>query len=1204
MTTSDATFSVVGELPTGRTAIEASAGTGKTYTLAALATRLVAERDVTAGELLIVTFTRAATAELRGRVRERLAGAAAHLAHDEPPPTDDDVLTLLASVDPSERRLRAKRLARAVSEFDAATITTIHGFATQVLGTLGAASGADRDATLVDDEVDLTSETCADVLAAAATLGHLVDDLPSFRTLVTTTRTALHSPDVVVAPGHDEDGASAAHRLLAELVVRACDELVARRRRAGTMSFDDILRGLRAALASDDNAGAIAALRKRYRAALIDEFQDTDPVQWEIFRTLFGAGGLDDTLLVLVGDPKQAIYSFRGADIHTYVGAVDPASGVSRGTLGINWRSDGRLLDALDVLFEGATFGDPTIAFSTVETAPVHRGTAIVSADDPERRLPAVSLRLATRPDLPRGKRGTYVKTDDAERDIYLDLAGQVIGLLDGAMIPDPESGTGALRRVEPHDVAVLVKTSAEAESIQQVLIRHGVPAVLARGGSVLQTPAALQWRWLLDAMLRPSDPRRVRTFALSWFGGWTPARVDTATDAELADLAERLHRWGGVLVEHGPVELVRRVWAESGVVARVLGRPDGDRALTDLDHLGELLAASPSSSSPNVAGLLAVLGEDPEPDVDPERDTDVAARRIESEADAVQIMTVWVAKGLEFPIVCVPTMWRGGSPRPVIVREEDGRRTFDVSKGGPWPDKDAGDDRKRRSADEDAGEMLRLLYVAATRAQHQAVIWWAPGMHAPASPLARLLFARHDDGTIDLDHWNGPKVTLPPDEQTLEALGPLLARGKGTIAAEVYPEPVRGRRWHPRDTDSAEVRLRVARLDREPDRTRRRWSFTSITAHDDHRGLDPMDPWLGDGGAADEQHPPEPDPSRDADGEPLDLDLELEPEPPPPPAVPASVDGPDGPVVAAVRATPFAVLPAGAAFGSLVHAVLEQTDFTDPDLAGSMDAVLDDLLVRFPVDLTPDLADGTAAPEGDGRALLLGGLADVLDTPLGSRVGGVRLRDVPRADRLDELAFELHLAGGPAPVDDRAIGRLVRRHLPADDVLAPWAESVAEGRFHVDLAGHLTGSIDLVLRLRDPDGTPRFVVVDYKTNRLHPRGTAVQPRQYGRTALASAMADHHYPLQSLLYAVALHRYLRWRQPGYDPARHLGGAAYLFVRGMTGADAPVDDDGRTAGVFDWAIPPALVVELSDLLDGRPPAAPAGPGEQLTLAVGS
>jgi exodeoxyribonuclease V beta subunit len=230
-------------------------------------------------------------------------------------------------------------------------------------------------------------------------------------------------------------------------------------------------------------------------------------------------------------------------------------------------------------------------------------------------------------------------------------------------------------------------------------------------------------------------------------------------------------------------------------------------------------------------------------------------------------------------------------------------------------------------------------------------------------------------------------------------------------------------------------------------------------------------------------------------------------------------------------------------------------------------------------------------------------GLLDVLHTPLGSALGGLRLRDLARVDRLDEVAFELLLASGGPPVDDRSIGRLVRRHLTADDPLRPWADSLAEGRFGVDLAGHLTGSIDLVLRLHDADGTPRFVVVDYKTNRLHPRGEAVRPGDYGRAPMAAAMAEHHYPLQALLYAVALHRYLRWRLPGYDPARHLGGAAYLFVRGMTGADAPVADDGRTDGVFDWSPSPQLVVELSDLLDGRPPLEPAAPTEQLSLGLG-
>jgi exodeoxyribonuclease V beta subunit len=162
-------------------------------------------------------------------------------------------------------------------------------------------------------------------------------------------------------------------------------------------------------------------------------------------------------------------------------------------------------------------------------------------------------------------------------------------------------------------------------------------------------------------------------------------------------------------------------------------------------------------------------------------------------------------------------------------------------------------------------------------------------------------------------------------------------------------------------------------------------------------------------------------------------------------------------------------------------------------------------------------------------------------------------------------------------------IGRLVVDHLGPDDPLLPWAEGLADGTVDVGLAGHLTGSIDAVLRVGGDE--PRFVIVDYKTNRLGRRGEVAGPDDYAGPALAEAMAEHDYPLQALLYSVALHRYLRWRLAGYDPARHLGGAAYLFVRGMSGPGVPVRD-GHPDGVFSWAVPPGLVTGLSDLLDGR------------------
>ena len=354
-------------LPGGRLAVEASAGTGKTYALAALATRFIAEDGLAASELLIVTFTRAATSELRARVRDRLVEAEAHLAGRSPAAPDDETLAYLARTDRRERRDRQQRLQRAITEFDAASVSTIHGFASQVLGTLGAQAGVDPDASLADDQDDLVAESCADVLAWAATSGAAAGELPSMNRLEKAAGTLLRVPDLVLAPAADQPGARPAELLLPRLVDRGVEAVAARRRAEGSLSFDDLLVRLRTALTGPGAAAALASLRQRFKVALIDEFQDTDPVQWAIFSTLFGAPA--DCPLVLVGDPKQAIYSFRGADVHTYLRAVTEDSAVDRRSLGTNWRSDGAVVRALDALLSGSVFGDRRIAFAPVRAA-------------------------------------------------------------------------------------------------------------------------------------------------------------------------------------------------------------------------------------------------------------------------------------------------------------------------------------------------------------------------------------------------------------------------------------------------------------------------------------------------------------------------------------------------------------------------------------------------------------------------------------------------------------------------------------------------------------------------------------------------------------------------------------------------------------------------------------------------------------------
>jgi exodeoxyribonuclease V beta subunit len=213
--------------------------------------------------------------------------------------------------------------------------------------------------------------------------------------------------------------------------------------------------------------------------------------------------------------------------------------------------------------------------------------------------------------------------------------------------------------------------------------------------------------------------------------------------------------------------------------------------------------------------------------------------------------------------------------------------------------------------------------------------------------------------------------------------------------------------------------------------------------------------------------------------------------------------------------------------------------------------------------------------------------------TPLGGLARGLRLVDIPLRDRLRELDFEFPLAGGDRP-DSRtdyrpdvplgAVADVLRRHLPADDQLASYADQLVGPLGEQSLRGYLSGSIDVVLRVPDQGGGHRYVVVDYKTNLLGEPGTPVTSGDYGRTEMAEAMLHSHYPLQALLYSVVLHRFLRWRLPEYAPAQHLGGVLYLFLRGMCGPETPVVD-GHVAGVFDWSPSAELVTELSDLLEG-------------------
>jgi exodeoxyribonuclease V beta subunit len=511
--------------------------------------------------------------------------------------------------------------------------------------------------------------------------------------------------------------------------------------------------------------------------------------------------------------------------------------------------------------------------------------------------------------------------------------------------------------------------------------------------------------------------------------------------------------------------------------------------------------------------------------------------RRLETDAEAVTVVTVHRSKGLEYPIVYLPDPW----DRHVESRDEGktlqlhlgGSAVLDVG-GRSGPGRAA---RFQAASEEDAGENLRLLYVALTRAQCQVVTWWAPSRNTPSSALQRYLYRTPTDGVVP-----APSYPLSGDPFSGRPLGagvtlePLTERAPTSWQAAAAPPPA----------------MAVRVFDRPLDLLWRRTSYSALTAavHGQEVGS----------------------PSVGSEAEPVYEDDEAEPSlaaPPVPDAAPAS-----DPLAAP---SPMGDLPSGVDFGTAVHSVLELVDATADDLPAELRRAT-------------AVALGRAGSTAMTVEQLAEALQPALETPLGPLVDDRRLCDLATADRLAELGFELPLAGGDATIAEVTVGQiapLLRAHLGPADPLAHYADLVDHPALaQQQLRGYLNGSIDAVLRVRDGGGAPRYLVVDYKTNWLGTfDGRPLTIGDYTPERLAEAMMGAHYPLQALLYSVAVHRLLRWRQPDYDPERHLGGVLYLFVRGMAGAETP-RVDGVPCGVFSWRPPAVLVTELSDLLDGR------------------
>ncbi|MDN5796057.1 MAG: UvrD-helicase domain-containing protein [Intrasporangium sp.] len=1094
-------FDSTGALPSGTTLIEASAGTGKTWTLSTLAVRYVAERGLPLDELLVVTFSRAASRELRERVRARLGEALLMLEREDE--TTDVLVRHLRDCGADELDLRVGRLRTAVADFDTATIATIHQFCHYVLKSLGVAGDSDPYATLAEDLTELRDDVIDDRYLAE----HAQPDAPplGYDQARAAARIALDNPGAELSA--DQAGGMVATAQL-DFVRQVRAEVSRRKRRAAVLSYDDLLSELARALATE-HSPARRRMRDRWSVVLVDEFQDTDPVQWQVFSQAFDA---KDKTLVLIGDPKQAIYGFRGGDVDTYLRASESAT--SRASLPTNYRSDAPLVASLRTLMAGVELSPGIVAHPVTAERTSHR---LQGAPDNT----AVRLRAVI---------GAKIPIGDARRIICADAADDIARLL-------TSDATFGGVPVKPQHVAVLAFANRDLHSMREALRNKSIPSVLVSSESVLRTTGASWWLQLLMALEQPHRPERVRLAALTPFLGWSVEELDAQGDRGTESIAAQVR---SLLTAHhrGGIAAVLDVSRGAGLDARLLSRVGGERDLTDIGHCAQLLQERVLQGTTGLPSLVAWLRQQSLEDATAAPDARVM--RLDSDALAVTLSTIHGSKGLQYPIVYAPFLFdnylRDVSPPAVIHR--DGRRVLSFDKTEV--------NRPEHRA-EALGEHMRLSYVAMTRAQSQLVLWWAPTANTAASGLHRLLFGQADspDQLSALlgarAEGGGPDETVVPGElrsvarpdlarQVLQvwashgAFGLADVDGDGSTVA-MAPE-------------QSNQTLTVRRFDGAwVDQAWRRTSYTSLASAAVASGESTTEPEREALGRDDEE--------------------------------PITVAG-DENAVAHDIPSPMASLPVGARFGSLAHAVLEEADLQAPDLHGELVSRVEEQLQWWPETLEPDE--------------LATALEAVSTTSLGPLTNGARLVDIPQTDRLAEMEFELPLAGGDHPHANarlRSMAAVLRRHLPADDPLRGYADALdGEELGGQALLGYLTGSVDLTFRHGG-----RYYVVDYKTNWLGEVGGELTLADYTPARLAAAMIHSSYPLQAILYSVVLHRYLRWRLPGYDPEQHLGGVMYLYLRGMAGAATP-SVDGQPCGVFSWRPPAAMLEELSAVLDGR------------------
>jgi exodeoxyribonuclease V beta subunit len=1146
----------------GSTLIEASAGTGKTFTLAGLYLRLLVQHQLKVEQILVVTYTVAATSELRDRIRRNLAQArtafAAAAAGRPLPPDSPPYLAVLIRSEAARWPVVLRDLEAALAGFDQAAIHTIHGFCQRALRDRAFESGSLFDVELVTDLSDLQARAAEDfwrreVLAAGAVpLALAIGEFTTPTGLLHELAPLLHHAQLTTLPADGPplqaaaSAVQAAHEALrahwqahAERLrqcfgsgikwgndpynsdakmqaafasvaaalthpapsfealgslrlfttaalaekrskrsrevppqlpfIALCDAfavaadhwqivlqqaaLASLRRalpqlkaRLKIQSFDDLLTRLHDALSGPAGDGLAGALRAQYRAALIDEFQDTDPLQFRIFQRVFQAPAADGGLpfLFLIGDPKQAIYGFRGADLETYLHAR--RSVARRFTLRRNFRSAPRLVEGVNHIFQqnAGAFLSPDIPFvpaRAARTEGVDHFTGVGQCPTP--------LQVWLQP---RGAKD--VTAGQATRELPAAVATEIVRLLNSAArLGD--------RPLQPEDIAVLVPANHQATRIQEALGARGVPTVLQTTASLFSAEEVGEMRRLLSALDAPGDEALLKSALTTTALGLDAAELQAAVAKDIVwqDRSEGLADLSRLWARKGFLPMIRALLQREAVRARLLALPDGERRLTNLLHLAEVLHEAALEHNLSRAGLLNWLDEQA---ADPKAAGDAFQLRLERDERAVRLATIHRSKGLEYGIVFCPFSWKGVRNKrrkvePLFHRTAAGgapELVFDF--GSPTLDAN-----RAAAEQEKLAEQIRLLYVALTRAQHRCCLVWGRFNGAGTAAAAWLLHPPPGNGApLERLEANWAELT---NEHLQADLAALARRASGAVEIVPVPAATEARYQPPPELNPpAAARVFTAEIERG-------WrisSFSSLTAAHGHE-------------------------QPDYDGQ-------------------APATNRDEP------ASGIFAFPRGARAGTCLHKIFESLEFTRFTEPAARETV------------TRSLREHGLGTHWAGELERM--IAQVLQAPLpGARP--FTLAGVPRAARLSEMEFCF------------PVGRLDPRQLNAF-FAQPAAEAEEAARFAFEpVTGLIKGFIDLIFEVQG-----RYYLVDWKSNWL-----GSHPHDYSPALLGDEIRRRGYDLQYRIYTVALDRYLRGRLQHYDYEAHFGGVFYLFLRGVDAA---------------------------------------------------